>query len=62
MKNRKVTQQDSYNEFLVKLLDEQLYLVASDVIKYLIDKFDVLPANARKIIERAVEQNCIQSI
>ncbi|MDM1097981.1 hypothetical protein HXZ81_15255, partial [Myroides odoratimimus] len=61
MEKKKVTVQDNYNEFLVKLLDEQLYLVASDVIKHLIDKFDVLPANARKIIGRAVEQNCIQS-
>lgn len=61
MRKKKGTVQDRYNEFLEKLLDEQLYLVASDVIKHLIDKFNVLPENARKIIGRAVKQECIKS-
>ncbi|MDM1451715.1 hypothetical protein HX060_17105, partial [Myroides odoratimimus] len=61
MRKKKDTVQDRYNEFLEKLLDEQLYLVASDVIKHLMDKFNVLPENARKIIGRAVKQECIKS-
>lgn len=61
MKEIKITSQDKYNKYLAEVLEDKLFESAMDIHLNLIDKFSVTPANARKIVSRAVAQNAIKS-
>lgn len=61
MKEIKITSQDKYNKYLAEVLEDKLFESAMDIHLNLINKFSVTPANARKIVSRAVAQNAIKS-
>ncbi|MFE3872141.1 hypothetical protein ACFX5F_13005 [Flavobacterium sp. ZS1P70] len=61
MKETKITIQDKYNKYLAELLEVKLFESAMDIHINLINKFSVTPANARKIVSRAVAQKVIKS-
>src|SRR6218665_134407 len=54
-------QQEKYNQFLNRILKAKLYEPASVLIEKLTSKYDVTPANARKILWRAVLNKTIKS-
>lgn len=57
----KNNQQEKYNRFLNDILKSKLYEPASELIEKLEAKYNVTPANARKILSRAVKSKTIKS-
>ncbi len=52
---------NSYDNFIVKALAKDKFLVSNQICELLSSKFNVNNLNARKILERSVKKRCIKS-